>query len=208
MDGADPGEAGVRAPCCKLLEFCRIRLRPKRSPKLLRPVDDDVRVVPGNCSSFKELLPTELVVEDLSLRPGCIRVGDDWPEFREFGRNNAVAGDPAVFTERLGPWAVLGTRVVPSLAVEGRELSGVVFGRTRDAWDPFNGDTPGFPFCCWRWAIGNNGSGCFGFRRKKVEARETGFCPLVFDLFDLTGSSPPPSDLDDSDLRFADKLEL
>lgn len=53
--------------------------------------------------------------------------------------------------------------------------------------------------------MGNSGSGCFGLRRKKVEAREVGLSDLVFDL---TGSSALPSDLDDSDLRLAAKAEL
>lgn len=52
-----------------------------------------------------------------------------------------MAGDPPVFTKRLGPWVVL------SRAVEGRELSGVVFEGTRDVWDPFIGDAVDLPFC-------------------------------------------------------------
>lgn len=124
-----------------------MRLRPKRSPKLLRPVEVEVRVVPGNCTSFREFLPIELAVDDLSLIPRCIRVGEDWPECSEPGRNSAVDGDPAVFTARLGSSEELAIGVVRSCPVAGRESSGVGLEETRDGLDAAAGSVD-FPFDC------------------------------------------------------------
>ena len=147
LDALEPGEAGVRAPC-KLFEFCRMRLSPRRSPKLLRPVDDEVRVVPGNGRSLTEFLPIELAVEDLPLMPRCIRVGDDWPEFCEPGRNSAVAGEPAVFTVRFGPSDAWGTGVVLSGPVASRGSSGGGLEGTRKGLEAAAGMD--FPFDCCR----------------------------------------------------------
>ena len=43
--------------------------------------------------SLGEFLPRELRVEDLPRLCSCVRVGDARPEFRELGRNRAVAGE-------------------------------------------------------------------------------------------------------------------
>jgi hypothetical protein len=64
---------GVNVPCrnAAMSEFWRSRPRPRRSLKLFRPVDIEVRVVGGakwsSTESRGEFLPNELIVEDLPL---------------------------------------------------------------------------------------------------------------------------------------------
>ena len=85
----EPGVTGVRVPCRPRVrsEFCRSLPKPNRSPKLFRPVDVEVRVVPGGARwSSIESRPAELIVEDLPLRRRCVLVGDDCPECVEPGR--------------------------------------------------------------------------------------------------------------------------
>jgi len=95
LDAFDPGVAGVRDPCLipRGSELFLSRLSPSRSPKLFRPVDEDVRVVGGASRSSIDVRPRELIVEDRPRRCKCDLVGDEWPEFLESDRNSAVAGE-------------------------------------------------------------------------------------------------------------------
>ncbi|KAG7149558.1 hypothetical protein HYQ46_001527 [Verticillium longisporum] len=99
LEVLEPGVAGVRLPGRPLAssEFCRNLFRPKRSPRLFRPVDDDVRVVPGFRKSSIESRPRELIVDDLPRSCSRARVGEERPECMEPGRKRAVAGDTAAF---------------------------------------------------------------------------------------------------------------
>jgi len=126
----DPGVTGVSEPCFAFndSEFCLKRLNPRRSPKLFRPVEvDNLGVGKAKCSSTDSLgesLPKELNVEDLPRLCKYARVGDDWPEFLEFGLNSAVAGDALDLlgkTERPEAGGVM-----TPLRVDGREGVGVV----------------------------------------------------------------------------------
>lgn len=129
----EPGVAGVSdPPRPEGSEFCLNLLRLRRSPKLFRPMEDDVLTVAGRfCPStdaLGEFLPRELIVEDLPLRWRCALVGEDCPEFLELGLNNTVGGDAADFEK--DPCAGEGTGAMfTPLPEEGREGVGV-------CWDP------------------------------------------------------------------------
>lgn len=71
FEAQEPGVMGVNVPCRDgaMSWFCLNRPRPRRSPKLLRPVEMDVLEVGGakwsSTESRGEFLPRELKVEDL-----------------------------------------------------------------------------------------------------------------------------------------------
>lgn len=124
LEAYDPGVAGVRLPWREPSVFCLSRFRPSRSPKLLRPVEDEVRVVPGYWWSSTEGRPNELIVDDRPLRLICDRVGDDCPDW-EPGRNKAVAGDAEGFPKKVELREGEAIGVLPPWLVEGRGASGV-----------------------------------------------------------------------------------
>lgn len=117
----EPGVAGVSDPprVEAMSEFSRSRLRPRRSPKLLRPVEKEVLETGGaRCSSTDwrgEFIPRELIVEDLPLLCIWLRVGEEWPECLEFGRKRAVAGDALDLANRVAAWFCGGGVVTPFL---------------------------------------------------------------------------------------------
>jgi hypothetical protein len=86
----------------------------------------------------------ELMVDVLPLSPVCERFGDSRPEFREPGRNSAVAGEAVVFPEVpwLEPLPDVGLLNL-SWPVEGLEGS----GGTRDELDPVAAELGASPFC-------------------------------------------------------------
>lgn len=136
----------------------------------------------ARCSSTEglgELCPRELSVEDLPLRCKRARVGDDWPEFLELGLNRAVAGD-ADFPKKENP-AVCPGGVARSCSELGRDVVGVlcepdIDGEPLDMlksgvcavteeFDPKDSAVAEWLFL--RWDMGNKGSGCFGFLRRR-----------------------------------------
>lgn len=176
----EPGVAGVNdPPRPDGSEFCLNLLRLRRSPKLFRPIEDDVLAAEGACcpstDALGEFLPRELIVEDLPLRCSCALVGDDCPELLELGRNSTVAGDAAALEKDPRAGEGTGGMLVP-LRDEGRDCVGVCWDpdlegepltpedSTEDAVrDEFEAegsavrDILGF----WgRWPIGNRGAGC------------------------------------------------
>lgn len=165
--------AGVRAPWRGLSWFCRSRLSPSRSPKLFRPVEDDVRVVPANWRSSTDALPNELMVDDRPRRVRAARVGDDCPELRDPGRNRAVAGDADGLPKNveLCEGEATGVAVLLRPPVDGRGGSALVESRGAKEELEAVGCKPGALFFCGKWPMGNKGSGCFCLRRgrrKKV----------------------------------------
>jgi len=190
FDVFDPGVAGVREPCRPdpVSDPFLNLLSPNRSPKLFRPVDDEVRVVGGANRSSMDSLPRELKVDERPLRFEGARVGEAWPEFLELGLNKAVAGDMLDFANR--PRAedgVSGTGVSPFRDdVDGREGVGVSFllnPETREDVLTRTGsgdvvesevleaapspDSPLIPFC--KCPMGKSGSGCFCLRRVNLK---------------------------------------
>lgn len=159
FEALEPGVAGVRLPRRVEVasEFCRRRLRPKKSPILF--LGAEVDVLPGcgaRCSSadtLGEALLSELSVEDLPLLWRYVRVGEDCPELRDPGLKKAVAGealDLLVNNAR----ADVGGVAIPFTEV-GREGVGVNWfpvdrllrdeasgdegvGTARDEWEPFD----------------------------------------------------------------------
>lgn len=134
LDVLEPGVAGVSEPWrAESSEFCRNRLRPSRSPKLLRPVaDDELLTVSGGPRSSMESRLSELSVDDLPRAwrprvPAVERVGDERPEFRELGRKKAEAGEGFPFwkSARAGDKVMLDWVDWARLGVVGRDGVGV-----------------------------------------------------------------------------------
>ena len=179
MDVLDPGVTGVMVPCRPFASaFWRSLLRPKRSLKLFRPVDDDVLVTGRvRCSSTDSLgVPKELMVDDLPLVWRNGRVGEEAPDCLELGRKKAVAGD-ALGLENNVILMEAGGVLRPDLD-EGREGVGVSWDTGGDLEaDPSAGSDIGaerdeleksvdeFLLLGCRWAMGNNDSGCLRFLR-------------------------------------------
>jgi hypothetical protein len=219
LDVLDPGVRGVSVPCLPLFgsELCRSRLRLSKSPKLLLPVEVDVRVVAGiGCSSTEglgEFFPNELIVDDRSLRSNAALVGDVCPECLELGLKNVVAGEPCAFrplADRGAAWFAAALPVAgldwsppsrtPVCAASDVELAMApnVPAGLREVLEA-EASPPAAGRC--KCAMGNKGSGSFFLRcgRRNIED------PVV-DLEDRTLSkllwSPArPLDRDDSDIR-------
>lgn len=113
----EPGVAGVPVPCREDSGFRNLFI-PSRSPKLLRPVEVEVRAYGGASRSSRDSRPRELIVDDLPLI--CGLVGDGVPLFLESGLNKAVAGDAFGFCSSALPGVDPGGVAVPFLTAELR----------------------------------------------------------------------------------------
>lgn len=201
LDATDAGVAGPEPARAKDgSEFCRsLWDRLKRSPKLLRPVDVDVRVeavgrvgvcnVSSDCTFCKEFM-----VDDRLRRPSFARVGEDFAEAEDSFRRSVCPPGPALGTALPG----IATNDINCCASADCDVksspeaeTGLVIIGTADTSEPglwFNGEilvdalcgggdnkfSP-FVFC----GNGNKGAGFFRRdRRKNVVVVET-VCVVV-----------------------------